>query len=253
MVIRKAQRAMARRSSRSSCRSFAKEPPTHARARPGRSRGAGLLARSGEGNIRRRRGWRDRRHLFHSTEPGRRRWARLQLRIHDSHRRHRTRRSSSDVPALDGACARARVPCHAVQLRGQHERACRATVAVIGLRDRRSPARCFSTSAAWLRRCVGHVSAALPVVAMNNLTDIARQAMLEHDLLPEFSPEAAATSRFDLSAQLEHCQGSATCAPCSGHPSTMTTRAISISSSSPSRLRAESSRFWSRLRMSTRW
>jgi ribosomal protein S18 acetylase RimI-like enzyme len=108
MQIEEHRRATARPSWRSSCRSFERRD-LYARHRPGRSRGAGLLAESRQGNVRRRAGRGHRRHLLHSAESGRRWRTRVQLRIHHSRGGCRTRRGAKHVSALVGICQRAYV------------------------------------------------------------------------------------------------------------------------------------------------
>ena len=75
------------------------------------------------------------------------------------------------------------------------------------------------------------------------LRAIARQAMLERGFEPDFSPPAAAAAgaaSFSVrSLPSSPLTGGETCGICCGAPSTTTTRAISISSRSPSARRCD--------------
>ena len=72
--------------------------------------------------------------------------------------------------------------------------------------------------------------------SMNQLRSIARRAMLQRGLLPDFSPAVLAeTDAITEASRGDAATASATCARSSGLRSTTTTRATSISSRSPSR------------------
>jgi hypothetical protein len=66
-----------------------------------------------------------------------------------------------DVRGLNHPCACARISCHAVQLRGQHERARCSPLESFGLCGSRSASRRILTSESGRRRCVCYVQASV--------------------------------------------------------------------------------------------